>query len=171
LYCYYQHPNCSAASYTNAGPDEAICNGANARQMPVAAPHQWTPATGLNNPNIANPIASPGTTTTYTVAVGVVGCSKTRIDSAMVTVRDLPALTITNDTLICSIDTLQLTGTGTGNFVWSPNYMIDNINAPGPLVSPDVPTKYFVRLTDGFGCHSDDSVFGRCKLLSPLMQV
>lgn len=150
----------------NAGPDAAICNGQANAQLNASggATYQWTPATGLNNPNIANPIASPGTTTTYTVAVGVVGCSKTRIDSAMVTVRDLPALTITNDTLICSIDTLQLTGTGTGNFVWSPNYMIDNINAPGPLVSPDVPTKYFVRLTDGFGCHSDDSVFVDVKL-------
>ena len=31
--------------------------------------YSWTPATGLNNPNIANPTASPTTTTTYIVTV------------------------------------------------------------------------------------------------------
>ena len=30
---------------------------------------QWTPATGLDNPNIQNPVASPTTQTTYTVTV------------------------------------------------------------------------------------------------------
>lgn len=29
----------------------------------------WTPATGLNNPSIADPVASPLSTTTYTVTV------------------------------------------------------------------------------------------------------
>jgi hypothetical protein len=35
----------------------------------VGAPitYKWTPSTGLNNPNIANPIANPSLTTTYTV--------------------------------------------------------------------------------------------------------
>jgi len=150
----------------NAGPDAALCNGQGSVQLTATGgvTYHWTPATGLSNPNIANPIAAPGSTTTYIVAVGVTGCSKTREDSVKVTVRALPPLSVTNDTLICSIDTLQLIGNGTGNFVWSPNYMIDNINAPNPLVSPDVPTKYYVRLSDGFGCYSDDSVFVDVKL-------
>ncbi|MEI7981335.1 MAG: GEVED domain-containing protein [Bacteroidota bacterium] len=33
------------------------------------ATYSWTPTTGLNNPNIATPIASPAVTTTYTVVV------------------------------------------------------------------------------------------------------
>ena len=32
--------------------------------------YRWTPAAGLSNPNIANPIAKPDVTTTYVVAVG-----------------------------------------------------------------------------------------------------
>lgn len=31
--------------------------------------YSWTPAAGLNNPNVSNPIATPVTTTTYTVTV------------------------------------------------------------------------------------------------------
>lgn len=145
----------------NAGPDVSICGGQQTIQLNASGgnSYQWSPPTGLNNPNIANPVASPGTTTVYTVAIGVTGCSKTRVDSLTVNVRPLPPLTSINDTLICNIDTLQLTTTGTGNYNWSPNYMISSTTISSPLVSPDVPTKYYVSLTDAFGCRSNDSVF------------
>ncbi|MGF2411853.1 MAG: PKD domain-containing protein, partial [Ferruginibacter sp.] len=145
----------------NAGPSPAICGGQQSAQLNASGgnTYTWTPATGLSNPNIANPVASPTTTTIYTVAVGVTGCPKTRDDSLIVNVRPLPALTLINDTLICNIDTLQLTTTGTGNYNWSPNYMISSTTVSSPMVSPDVPTKYFVSLTDAFGCRSNDTVF------------
>lgn len=145
----------------NAGPDAALCNGQATIQLNASGgnTYQWSPAAGLSDPNIPNPIASPSVTTTYTVAVGVTGCPKTRVDSMVLTVRTLPAITTTNDTLICIIDTLQLNSTGTGNFVWVPNYNINNTNIANPLVSPDVATTYRVRLTDMFGCYRDDSVF------------
>lgn len=145
----------------NAGPDAALCNGQASIQLNASGgdTYLWSPATGLNNPNIANPIASPNTTTTYIVTVGVNGCTKTRGDSMILTVRTLPTITTTNDTIICNLDTLQITSSGTGNFVWTPNYNISNTNVANPLVSPDVPTLYRVRLTDSFGCYRDDSVF------------
>ncbi len=144
-----------------AGPDALICSGQGSAQLTASGgnSYQWTPTTGLNNPNIPNPIASPAVTTVYKVAVGVTGCSRTRIDSATVTVSSLPIITLINDTLICSIDTLQLNAGGVGNFVWSPNYMISSLTIPNPLVSPDQPTKYYVRLTDAIGCFNDDSIF------------
>jgi len=145
----------------NAGLSPAICSGQQSTQLNASGgnTYTWSPATGLSNPNIANPIASPATTTVYIVSVGVTGCNKTRDDSLIVNVITSPSLTLINDTLICNIDTLQLTTTGTGIYNWHPNYMINNTNISSPLVSPDVPTKYFVTLTDGFGCHTDDSVF------------
>ncbi len=145
----------------NAGLSPTICGGQQSAQLNASGgnTYTWSPPTGLSNPNIANPVASPAVTTIYTVSVGVTGCSKTRDDSLIVNVIALPALTLLNDTLICNIDTLQLTTTGTGNYNWAPNYMISNTAISSPLVSPDVPTKYFVTLTDGYGCHSYDSVF------------
>ena len=55
----------------NAGRDTISCNhspviiGANAKPGLV---YSWTPATGLSNPEIANPIAAPDVTTSYVVA-------------------------------------------------------------------------------------------------------
>jgi gliding motility-associated-like protein len=69
-----------------------------------------------------------------------------------------PPLKVTNDTLICILDTIQLNAIGTGTFTWTPNYMINNVNIPDPLVSPDVTTTYRVTLTDPFGCVGKDSV-------------
>ncbi|RYE22669.1 MAG: T9SS type B sorting domain-containing protein [Sphingobacteriales bacterium] len=144
-----------------AGPDSSFCVGQSA--IPLLASggnnYTWTPAAGLSNTNIPNPVASPLVTTTYVVAVGVNGCDKKRTDSILVTVRDKPIITTTNDTLICITDTLQLQVSGTGNAAWTPNFMISNTASASPLVSPDVPTQYHVRLTDMHGCFKDDSVF------------
>ncbi len=145
----------------NAGPDVVICNNIISAQLNATGgnTYSWMPTTGLSNPNIANPIATPLITTTYIVAVGVTGCTKTRVDSMQVIKSVLPPLNSTNDTLICTIDTLQINSSGVGNFTWSPNYNISNVNIINPLVSPDVPTMYYVRMTDAFGCYRDDSVF------------
>jgi len=148
-----------------AGPDGSICAGQSSVTLNASGgdTYSWSPATGLNNTSIRNPVATPSVTTLYTVSVGVNGCSKRRTDTVRVTVRQKPPVSLTNDTLICIIDTLRLNANGTGNFVWSPNYMISNTTVPNPLVSPDAPTLYRVRLTDSFGCFSDDSVFVSVK--------
>ncbi len=145
----------------NAGPDMAICIGQATAQLTASGgdTYQWFPATGLSNPNIPNPVASPAVTTTYRVLAGVTGCSKTKSDSMQVMIKALPSITLTNDTLICTIDTLQLNAAGNGNFVWAPNINISSLTIPNPLVSPDLPIKYFATLTDPFGCINRDSVF------------
>jgi gliding motility-associated-like protein len=150
----------------NAGRDTFICKGQTNVQLQASGgiSYQWTPATGLNNSNTANPVASPGSTTSYIVAVAVAGCAATKKDTVVVTVRDLPATNLTNDTLICSIDTMQLRTNAAGSFVWSPNYNISSLTSSNPFISPDVPTRYFVSLTDPFGCINTDSVFVDVKL-------
>lgn len=53
-----------------AGPDTISCNH---NPVPIGTPpkpgmiYQWSPAAGLNDPNISNPHASPNATTTYVV--------------------------------------------------------------------------------------------------------
>ena len=151
-----------ALAHPNAGPDAFVCSGGQSSTQLNASggdSYQWTPVAGLSNPSIPNPVASPLVPTNYVVAVGVNGCPKLRTDTVFVNAGALPPLTLMNDTLICTIDTLAITTTGTGNFLWSPNYMISSITAPSPLVSPDVPTWYYVQLSDNVGCHTDDSVF------------
>lgn len=145
----------------NAGPDAYICAGQTSTQLSASGGdnYTWTPISGLDNSGVANPLATPTTTTKYVVSVGVNGCTKRRTDTVEVLVRTSPLLQLTNDTLICSIDTLKLTATGNGNIVWSPNYMINNLNTNAPMVSPDIPAKYYATLTDIYGCKNNDSVF------------
>ncbi len=149
-----------------AGAGGAICKGQGTLQLQASGgiSYQWSPTRGLNNPNVPNPVASPDTTTLYKVAVGVAGCNKTKTDSVLVTVRALPQANLVDDTLICSIDTLQLITNPVPSYVWGPNYMISSLTAASPLVSPDVPTTYYTTLTDAFGCINKDSVFVDVKL-------
>jgi gliding motility-associated-like protein len=150
----------------DAGPPAAICKGQGTAQLQASGGirYQWVPATGLSNPNISNPIASPAATTTYKVFVGVAGCTGTKADSVTVLVRALPQANLVDDTLICSIDTLQLKTNPAANYVWSPNYMINSLTAASPLVSPDIPTTYYTTLTDQFGCINKDSAVIDVKL-------
>ncbi|MEX1201771.1 MAG: PKD domain-containing protein [Ferruginibacter sp.] len=104
---------------------------------------------------------------TYTLAGNydvrlIVGSDRGCLDTIVKTIRivDRPEFSITNDTLICSIDTLQLNAIASevGSIVWSPNYMINNVNSFTPLVSPNVTTTYIARFADVSGCFAEDSL-------------
>jgi gliding motility-associated-like protein len=84
------------------------------------------------------------------------GCIKTVTDT--IVIIDKPIFDITNDTLICSIDTLQLMATGTGSILWTPNYNINNQNSFSPIVSPKTATTYSATLTETPGCFATKSV-------------
>ncbi len=92
----------------------------------------------------------------------IVGSDKGCRDTIFKTINivDRPLFTITKDTLICSIDTLQLraVGSSNGTVTWSPNYMISNVNSFTPLVSPDVTTTYTATFADAFGCVAIEKV-------------
>lgn len=71
------------------------CNGS-----PLS--YAWSPAAGLSNPNIANPIATPGTTTTYTCTVTESGsCTAPQTGDITITVNPLPTATITGTIELC----------------------------------------------------------------------
>ena len=75
-----------------ASGDVEKCHGASTQLNAVASEegvsYSWSPTTGLNNPNIANPVSSAGVTITYTVTVSSQsGC--TASDQVKVTVFPL----------------------------------------------------------------------------------
>lgn len=110
---------------------------------------------------IKNPTYTYNTPGTYDVAL-IVGSDKGCRDTLMktITIIDKPQFTVPNDTLICAIDTLQLnaiTSPG-GSIIWSPNYMINNVNSFTPLVSPDITTTYTAQYIDAFGCSAAEAI-------------
>ncbi len=142
----------------NAGNDTTICIGDSVQLNATGGTsYTWTPSGSLTNPNIANPIAFPNTTTTYVVTVtDGLGCIDT--DTVIVTVASLPVITITNDTTICDGACVQLNATGGTSYSWSPTTGLSNPNIANPIVCPTVNTTYVVTVSNAANCTATDSV-------------
>lgn len=106
-----------------------------------------------------NPTYTYSSAGNYPVSLTVTstkGCNKTFFDT--IKIVDKPTFSLTNDTLICSIDTLQLNAYGNGSVTWSPNYNLDNPASFSPKVSPKKTTTYYASLFESPGCTATDSV-------------
>ncbi|BAV09186.1 cell surface protein [Filimonas lacunae] len=115
--------------------------------------------TTADTSHLQNPTYLYPDTTTTTVEL-IVSNSKGCIDTIAkrLIVIDKPLLSVPfKDTLICSIDTLQLSATGTGSFSWTPTTYMLNSASSNPLVFPKDTTVYVVTLNN-YGCHSTDTI-------------
>jgi len=148
------HPPTSA----NAGPDDRICRGGSTMlNGSGGVSYEWSPPTGLSNPQIANPIASPTTTTTYTLTVlDANGC--TGIDDMLLTVDVNDVASAGPDQAICPGGAATLNGSGGTGYLWSPATGLSNPAAANPLASPTTTTVYTVTVTDANGCTGTSTV-------------
>lgn len=119
--------------------------------------YQWTPAATLNDPNIANPVATPLATTKYFVKVTkAAGCEIT--DSVLVTVNNLPNIIKSPDTTICIGTSASLLVSGGAQYTWSPAATLNNPGISNPMASPIQTTNYKVLVTSSEGCTKEDSI-------------
>jgi gliding motility-associated-like protein len=92
----------------NAGRDTAMCKGGSV-QLKAAGTGSvsWTPVQLLSNPNIINPIATPDTTTKFTVNLtDQFGCKNS--DTIIVEVRNIVVADAETDQVLYSVFTTQL---------------------------------------------------------------
>lgn len=147
----------------NAGPDVSICNGQSTQlSANQGSSYIWTPATGLSNPNIANPIANPTVTTTYIVSSGVVNpfCPNST-DTVVVTVLGGNSANATSNSPVCLNGTIQLNESSGGtSYQWSgPGGFTSNISNPSRTNSTvGFAGWYKVTVTYAGGCSAVDSV-------------
>ena len=120
---------------------------------------QWSPATGLSETNIPNPMAAPNVTTTYTVTRTSGSCSAT--DEVTVFVANF------NDkrkTIQCGqtvqLDSVVYPGNflGTVKYKWTPATGLDNDTIARPMCSATEDTKYTGRVTLSDGNFYNDSI-------------
>ncbi len=115
-----------------------------------------TNADSGNQPNPAWKYSDTGNKQVTLIVESSKGCIDTVTHDVLV--RDKPPVNLAfRDTLICSIDTLQLRVTGTGSFSWTPTAFILNDQTANPLVFPKTTTSYYVTETDN-GCVNTDTV-------------
>jgi gliding motility-associated-like protein len=152
--------NPSLVPTASAGNAQIICRGQSVviGGAPSASggvgpyTYSWSPTTGLNNANIANPIASPIATTTYTLSVtDFRGCLATR--TVTVNVNNPPAPNLGANRVICPGTTVNLSaGPGYTNYFWSNGTSgVSNINV-GAVGN------YAVTVIDPAGCIGADTV-------------
>jgi gliding motility-associated-like protein len=140
----------------NAGTDKIICAGASVSLSVItnATTILWSPATGLSNPNIVNPVANPLVTTTYYVTAAIGNCTKT--DTIVVFVNPAPIANAGRDTIVCFNSMVSLQGTGGARYFWSPPVDLSNTGIPNPVVSTNNSGlfQFLLKVTDANGCTS-----------------
>ncbi|OWY21034.1 hypothetical protein C7N43_00940, partial [Sphingobacteriales bacterium UPWRP_1] len=105
--------------------------------VPVTT-YSWSPTTGLSNPNISNPTASPSVTTTYTLTATQNGCSAT--DQVVVTLTSPPPISISPGAVtICSgaPTTLSVSGVSGGASLAN---VLSAINTNSAALISSIPT-------------------------------
>jgi gliding motility-associated-like protein len=139
--------------------DTGYCvDGSIQLQANGAVSYAWSPSEGLSAANIGNPIASPNTSTQYTV-IGTDAHHCT--DTALVNLNVYPAATLD---MPDSVDMYHgehyhlQPSTNTAYFTWFPPSGIDNVNISDPTFDPLVRTRYFVTATTTHGCSIKDSI-------------
>jgi len=126
----------------------------------------WTPGDGLDNPNVAHPMATPSATTTYIVTATLGAC----LDTASVTVPVIPgpqAVAGGSDT-VCPGKSAQLQGSGGVQYLWSPGIYLSDPTAANPTVNqPDATISYHLKVLGANGCWSVDSAVTTVVVTAP----
>jgi gliding motility-associated-like protein len=127
-------------------PDTIICRGQSAQiNASGGGGYLWSPASSLNLDSIANPIATPDTTTIYSVIITDV--NQCVWDTFMTVFVDttLTSALASADVTICLGDTAEIYATEGRNYLWSPASSLTNPTDSFTLAFPTETTSYVVE--------------------------
>ncbi len=166
---------CTEESFTtedvaaDAGSDTEFC-ARDSVQLNASGgtTYSWTPTTGLDDPNIANPMVSPDVTTTYTVTVSNDGrCPDT--DDVLVTVipNPVPNATSTDETANNANDGTAISNPSGGTQAYTYNWSTGDTTQ---AISGLAPGSYFLTVTDANGCTALDTVIVK-EFVCPALEV
>ncbi|WP_140487541.1 hypothetical protein [Flavobacterium sp. GSA192] len=163
--------NLNLIPIANAGADFAMTcitnpNGKEIGEAPEAGfTYSWSPTTGLSDPNIANPIANPLVSTTYTVTKTKTGTVCSATDSVDVTVNKPTVVAVAGDdfTKTCTTNanggTIGEASAAGYTYSWSSMPAGFSSSLSNPSVNPSVTTTYTVTKTHtASGCSDTDEV-------------
>lgn len=143
------------AILAQAGIDSTICFGDSIRLNANAiGSFVWQNSMFLTDSNSLNSYIKPTSSLNYVLKVTNLGC--TRYDTVRIIVNN-PQANAGLDKTICLGDSVQMTGSGNGNFRWSPNYFLADSSLLNSFVKPQITTNYFLTATIG-RCFKKDTV-------------
>ena len=141
----------------NAGNDATICQGTGITlNASGGSNYLWSPSIGLSNPTIANPMANPVVTTTYTLS-GTSICPTT--DYVTITVNPQPVISLSPDITLCGgTNTLLTASVNGGTSPYSYNWNNGLFTATSYSVIPFSSVTYSVSVTDANGCYDTSTI-------------
>jgi len=120
---------------------------------------QWSPTESLDNGSLSHPLASPDTTTLYTLLVSnAAGCFYS--DSVLVLVDEVD-VSFPQDTVICANEVLlKIDAEEPLQFAWSDSPDFSDILSVDSqlLAEPIGPTRYYMAVEDEAGCRLEQSI-------------
>ena len=138
----------------------SICKGGKVQlKASGATTYKWFPSYGLSSTTIANPIASPDSTTQYYLVASNGVCSDTvpiRVD-----VVPFPIADAGKDKTTCPGGSVEigLTPKSGYTYLWSPEQYVSNKFLSKTIASPPGPNfRYILKVTNEFGCVAYDTV-------------
>lgn len=141
----------------DAGQDVILCQGESTTLTATGATaYSWLPVEGLSASNTATVIATPQTTTTYTVTGTENGCSS--MDYVTVIVVPNPAVTVSGPHHICPGESVQLQVTGLTNITWNHGETLSADNITNPWATPTENTVYSFTGSNSNGCYGEGEI-------------
>lgn len=145
----------------NAGPDGSICSGQSYQLNGSGGElFSWSPQTGLSDPEIPNPFASPAVPTHYTVTVrDIDSLCPPSTDEVFVDVKNSPVIGITPfNRNICIGSSITLSASATpslgATFLWN---LVPAETTQSITKTPLTSTSYTVIVTGANGCKVDST--------------
>ncbi len=145
--------------------DTTICLGKSFQVQASASAGQafsWSPAIGLSNPTMLQPVAAPSVTSTYTVTATLppgTGCP-TLTKAFSVTITSIGVSITTPDTAICPGESVHIVvnGSAANSYSWSPGAGLNSPTAKEPVATPSATTTYMLTATSPLGCLAVDTI-------------
>ncbi|CAN5225957.1 hypothetical protein BH09BAC5_BH09BAC5_10800 [soil metagenome] len=145
---------------TVAPPIDSICIGGSTQLTTTGGGSSfvWSPASGLNNANIPNPVATPTITTTYTLTTTASTCIKQK--SSIIRVSNI-ALSFSTNNISCNgANNGSSTVTATNGFApytysWTGP---SGFTSSSAAISNLIPGSYIVTVIDHHGCSKTGTI-------------
>ncbi|MDI3322356.1 PKD domain-containing protein [Pinibacter soli] len=117
--------------------------------------YSWSPSTGLDNTDVASPVASPLETTTYKVSIkDDLGCSNE--GSTTIFVAKPIDVQLRGDTATCTGNTVALSASGATTYKWINSVeALSGSNIPNPTVKVNKTDTYTLVGYDKYNCFTD----------------
>lgn len=146
----------------------AYCAGGTGVSISLSNSESGTMYRLLRNGQITDSLTGTGSalsfanrtqTGAYTiVAISTAGCTQNMSGTANVSINALPVAEAGNDTSFFTGNSVQLQASGGTSYSWSPATGLSATNVANPVANPQQTTRYYVTVSNLFGCQAVDSV-------------